>query len=39
MFTLSAIAIFVPKRLYHAAFASAGILYQVWWALRQFDVF
>ena len=39
MFTLSVIAIFVPKRLYHAAFASAGILYQVWWALRQFDVF
>ena len=39
MIALSLIAIFVRQRLYHAAFASAGILYQVWWALRQFDVF
>jgi hypothetical protein len=39
MIVLSLIAIFVRQRLYHAAFASAGILYQVWWALRQFDVF
>jgi hypothetical protein len=39
MIALSLIAIFVRPRLYHAAFASAGILYQVWWALRQFDVF
>jgi hypothetical protein len=39
MIVLSLIAIFPRKRLYHAAFASAGILYQVWWALRQFDVF
>jgi hypothetical protein len=39
MIALSLIAIFVRQRPYHAAFASAGILYQVWWALRQFDVF
>jgi hypothetical protein len=39
MITLSLIAIFVRWRPYHAAFASAGILHQVWWALRQFDVF
>ena len=39
MIVLSLIGIFVRKRLYHPAFASAGILYQVWWALRQFDAF
>ncbi len=39
MITLSLIAIFVRWRPYYAAFASAGILYQVWWALRQFYVF
>lgn len=36
--TLSVIAIFVRNRLYHAAFVSAGIAHQVWWALVQFDL-
>jgi hypothetical protein len=37
--TLSIIAIFVRDRRYHMAFVSAGIVFQIWWALRQFDVF
>jgi hypothetical protein len=36
--TLSIIAIFVRDRRYHMAFVSAGIVFQIWWALRQFDV-
>lgn len=35
---LSVIAIFVQKRLYHATFVTVGIVYQVWWSLRQFNV-
>jgi hypothetical protein len=35
---LSLSAIFVRKRLYHMAFVASAIIYQVSWAVRQFDL-
>ncbi len=39
MIVLLLTGIAVRWRPYHAAFASACILYQIWWAIRQFNVF
>lgn len=38
LLVLSLIAIFVRRPLYHASFVALGILYQLSWAVRQFDV-
>jgi hypothetical protein len=38
MVALSLTAIFVRKPLYHATFVAGAIIYQLWWAVQQFDL-
>jgi hypothetical protein len=38
LFVLAIIAMFVGNKIYHAAFVLLGVLYQIGWIWRQFDL-